>query len=706
MKLAQGRASLKRNLSGSSTAWSDELLDGAIARAVEDLDRLYPQEKLDGVTLIFDIDDEVWDSGTLGSTVSLSNTRLRPKSETVTDTTGATTYTRDTDYTMDYALGTIIALASGSIPGSQADLLISYKILEVYIDISSLTDLIRVVRVEYPAGNIPADFQSFYTWGDHIVLTSLGTESQQRLTEKEHAWVYYYAKHTLPTPTVDGSWKPPLDEVIIKGAEAYSLMTKALEVRHSAQTRLSNALTVLEDVGEIEAKIDTALAETFTQASSASDDLENVQQYIDDMVSILAAVGSYLALASEAVVNALARAEEAEDKIGNADSELESANSTLVVVNRLIDQINDLISSAKTSTAEATQYFTGVSDDLTEVLTSIQQSTLPLLLSNSSLLSAKAKLESGSDVLGLGGGAEFYVRSLSDIILNTLDSNINNPSQNVADNITAAGNELINAVSASDRVNVGEIVSEMHRRIGDTWLTAARIQHDSWLTWLGRVDRRLAQGGHLITIAGEYRLNADSYINEANVILGEINSVLGQISAHHTQADKNLDVGRGFIAEGQNYVGAANAATGSAGRGIEQANAYVNIAKVRLETADQDSRLVESYISASNEYVKMAQAKIAEANAFRTPVDAILERVGKKIEVAKVYQQEADRRIQQIALRHQEVDRHIDIAVQELELAEDFEERGVITKTEFMGILTDRAQIRSDTAMVPTRQSK
>ena len=102
----------------------------------------------------------------------------------------------------------------------------------------------------------------------------------------------------------------------------------------------------------------------------------------------------------------------------------------------------------------------------------------------------------------------------------------------------------------------------------------------------------------------------------------------------------------------------------------------------------------------------MAQVKVSEANALRTPVDAILERVTRKIEVAKVFQLEADRRIQQINLRQQEVDRHIGISIQELALADDFEERGVAIKQEFMEILMDRAQVRSDTSIASTRQGK
>lgn len=58
------------------------------------------------------IDDETWTSD-LDTAVSLDNQALVQYSETVSD--GTTTYTRDTDYTMDYANGTITAVSGQSL---------------------------------------------------------------------------------------------------------------------------------------------------------------------------------------------------------------------------------------------------------------------------------------------------------------------------------------------------------------------------------------------------------------------------------------------------------------------------------------------------------------------------------------------------------------------------------------------------------------
>lgn len=55
-----------------------------------------------------------------GVAVSLDYTGIQQYSERVTTTAGTTTYTRDTDYTMDYVAGTITVLATGSMATATA----------------------------------------------------------------------------------------------------------------------------------------------------------------------------------------------------------------------------------------------------------------------------------------------------------------------------------------------------------------------------------------------------------------------------------------------------------------------------------------------------------------------------------------------------------------------------------------------------------
>ncbi len=701
MRLAESRGALRRNLGGADSDWTDELLDGAVARAVEDLDRIMPQEKMAGFTIVFNIDDEVWNSGTLGTTITLANKRIRPKDEKVTNAAKTTTYSRDTDYTMDYAAGKITTITTGAIPADQADLLITYNILEVYLDISSYTDLIRVVRIEYPAGRVPSDFQSFFTWGDFAVITARGRESQQRMTENEHAWLYYHATHDLPEVDVDGSWKPQLDEVVIKGAESYGLMTKALELRHSSKSRLALALTALGQLDAIGIEVDTSLTAANSQASSSVNDLSDIDGYIASMLSSLAAVSGYLASAGDSLVSAVTQAEVVATDIAAIDTPLTSAGGRLSGATSIIDNAEVLLDNMKTFISTGQAPLNSANADLLVSLGLLEDSLGKLPAVESARLSSATDLEKAYVRISQ---ANTQTLTEVDSKLSAMNPNIDNLITGVGDQLTLAGSNLVSGAATINAVNIGEQVSEMFRRYADVHLTAGRLRYDEHLTFLGRIDRILAQGAGMVSEAGELRAQADVWLNGGNLIIGQINAIMGQIRGYQENIAQYISVGQARINSGQVIATGASVSAGLAGRSVEQANSYVSIARVRLDAAEEDVRLVDAYLSSANAYVAMANAKIAEANAFRTPIDSVLERVTRRMEVARVYQQESDRRIQEVALKQQEADRYIGLAVGESELADKFEERGVLTKTEFMGILTDRAQVRSDTSLAPTRQ--
>ena len=259
-KLGEARGKLRSNLSGSECDWGEELLDGALNGAIADLNRVLPLEKVSDSTLIFAIVDESWTSAD-DVAVTLANKRIKVNSEKVQNTGKTITYVRDTDYTMDYIEGKITSISSGGIPNSTG-VLISYTKLQVYIDISSLTNLVRIVRVEYPGVDIPSSFHTCYTWDDFLVITSKGVESQQVLTEKSHVWIYYHTTHIVPEKDKESSWPPQLDEVVIKGAEGYSLLTKSLELKHAVRGRLVAAKITLQEVDAIAVKVTTALDKT------------------------------------------------------------------------------------------------------------------------------------------------------------------------------------------------------------------------------------------------------------------------------------------------------------------------------------------------------------------------------------------------------------------------------------------------------------
>lgn len=702
MRLAETRAALMRNLGGTRSDWAYEVLDGGVSRAVDDLDRLFPREVITDFTLTFAVSGEVWDSGTLGSTVTLANKRLKSKSDVVKSADGSTTYTRDTDFTMDYVEGTIIAIDGGAMV-ADTEYQIDYTILEVYLDISSLTDMIRIFKVEYPGGKLPTVFQSFYTWGDFLVITSSDRQTQQSLSSGEHVWVYHHAKHTVPDKDTDGTWMSHLDEVIVKGAEGYCQLTKAMELRHSARTRQTSVATALGELAAISTQISTALTDTRAQASSAVADMANIDGYIASMLATLTGVSTFLSSAESALTDARTQAALVAADIVEADSPITSALARLGDVNALIAATSALIANAQTASADAGSPLGSAKTALAAASPLIGTSTDKLDDVVAARAQAWAWLDYGGTSLS-SARTDGLVRA--DSIMAILRTGLTeaDPIGLVGDNIEAAGNRLITGLTKIDVVNIGDRVAEMYKGYADTWLNAARMRYDEWLTFLGQTDRCIGLANGYVAQAAEWRAHAGGFLSEANTTLGEISALLGQISAYQASAGKEVDTARAYLDESKAMSDAAGVSVGNTGRAIELGSVYGATARLRLEASSEGAKLVNAHVAVAAQFVNMAQARVAEGTAMQSPVEAVLERVRQKVRVAEVYQGEADRRLQEMGYKQQEADRYVALATQELEIADKFEDRGLRTKQEFMDILKDRSQVQKDSALAPTRQ--
>jgi hypothetical protein len=82
------------------------------------------------------------------------------------------------------------------------------------IDISSLSDRIRIKAVEYPAGQFPPLYQRFELWGEALAL--VGPD----VPDGSNCKIYYDKLHTLD---IDASTIPPqYEELIAEGACGYA----------------------------------------------------------------------------------------------------------------------------------------------------------------------------------------------------------------------------------------------------------------------------------------------------------------------------------------------------------------------------------------------------------------------------------------------------------------------------------------------------
>ena len=168
---------------------------------------------------------------------------------------GSTTMVRESDYTIDYANGTITTL--GRNMATSTGTTITYKKSRIGLDVSSLTSMLTPIRVEWPVGKIPQSMTSWNVFADILWITSREQESTSKMANKDHVRIYYFGKHTAPTSGPDAAGTAPefLDDVLIKGTVAYSLFIKARE-QMLLSTSLLEQFVAAESISGISTRYD------------------------------------------------------------------------------------------------------------------------------------------------------------------------------------------------------------------------------------------------------------------------------------------------------------------------------------------------------------------------------------------------------------------------------------------------------------------
>jgi len=271
MNLTEYRDSLRVDLKdpgGEDTIWTDDELNRSIYRAMSDLSRFLPQEKVYEVTLKFTITDEAWvAAAAAGTWVTLGNKPIKYESETVKNAAG-TVCVRDTDYYLDYTSGKITHITASSIADDEA-CTISYTKSRLGIDTSSLTDMIRVSRVEYPVGDVPQSFVSYNLDGKLLYIKG-STDSQSLLVDGKHIAIYYKATHIEPELTVDSSCPSFLHNTVLLAASAYALFIRALHYEQQAGADIVLSETELTEEEHDITPITDALDKVDTYATGAA----------------------------------------------------------------------------------------------------------------------------------------------------------------------------------------------------------------------------------------------------------------------------------------------------------------------------------------------------------------------------------------------------------------------------------------------------
>ncbi|KKN34175.1 hypothetical protein LCGC14_0796290 [marine sediment metagenome] len=273
MTITEFIAAIRVHLGDTATIWSTTEITRAVEHATHDLSRFVPRELIKEYTLDYtEVTDAQVTLSAHGTFKAMANKPIKWGSERIADDASETTvYTKDTDYTIDYSNGEITSISTGSI-GATDTIFCNYTVNRHTIDISGLTDLIRVARVEYPLGNVPQHFATFELFGGFLTLTrhpnDPQSEPQHELGDTRHVAVYYNGYHTPSTATA-GTAPLFYDEILVKGGEAYSWLIRAAVLEHSAQARFESAVTILGTTINHTAAT-TALAAGSTAAAAAT----------------------------------------------------------------------------------------------------------------------------------------------------------------------------------------------------------------------------------------------------------------------------------------------------------------------------------------------------------------------------------------------------------------------------------------------------
>lgn len=207
----------------------------------------------------------------------------------------------DTDYIMDYYRGRIAMKDGGSIVVSTV-YTITYTRSRIDIDLSAIiTDVLKVERVEYPVGSMPQKFNTPEVWGNILTLTG-GHDTQQEMSDYEHAIVKYYTSHSAPNAQSPASYSPVHDFSVELAAGAYALFMKALQYEHQAVTDQAAARTILAAAGSsdafVAAKASLALADSTLDSAIAAAIWTKISTALDAIATAAAAADAFLVAAS------------------------------------------------------------------------------------------------------------------------------------------------------------------------------------------------------------------------------------------------------------------------------------------------------------------------------------------------------------------------------------------------------------------------
>ena len=272
------RTNVRAALADTGSDYTDAMIDQAVFSAVSDISRMSPRQQIHIEILHTRTVTAESFTNTHGTWVALNNYIDETMAVVVTNAGATITYNDDgddPDFLIDYIQGRIQSLSTGEMSNS-ATHLITYERSLRHISLNTLTGIIgdpSTVEIARKGGQDYQSYASFFIWGDVLILQSsdddYGSNSGPALSEGDRIRVWYNAEHDKPGAAA-GSYPVYMDDVVLKGAIAYSLFSKHRERQLAAITIRGTASTQLAKADDDQTAIDTLEAATTTALDNAA----------------------------------------------------------------------------------------------------------------------------------------------------------------------------------------------------------------------------------------------------------------------------------------------------------------------------------------------------------------------------------------------------------------------------------------------------
>ena len=671
MTLQEYYIALRLDLKDSGAVWSEDQLNRCVRRAIADLSRFLPYEQVYELSLQFTVTDEKWTSAAAAGTyVSLANKPIKEGSETVKNAAG-TTCAIDTDYTIDYSNGKITHIADKKIGNDEEACTISYTKSKIGIDLSSLTGLIRVNRVEYPLGGTPQSYASWGIWDKILTIEGSQMESQSDMSEDKHIVVQYYKEHTAPTNLLDGTWPSFLDNTVALAAGAYALLIKALEFDHQSGTDMEASRTALGNIAAIHALVDAALDKVSTHSDGAN--------------TALTAANAQLVLAA----TALTKINDASMPcLTDADTALDAALAQAALAATALAKVDTyLAGDTESAKALLAQIATDAAGLRTAILTALDAANSFLdEVDTTDLVGAEAvwaeevkhiltnALPNAQDLLEFGDDSIDVSTILTDIEI-ALDK--------IATEVAAGKTYLGSGESKINTVNVGDNVPELFRDYSN-------VQISLGAGYRLEADERAREAGSKQRQAEIYREYAESALNMARLWDSKRKDLLSEASVR-------ASAGVGFTREAESRISSLRAY-------IEQALAYARISEGFATEARERIDSANGYSTEASQRLAIADRWISEARERVSSAGGYIGEAANLLGVSASYINEAAERMGEIDRYVAESTQYIGLAASDRELANNFKLEAVERRNEAWSIWKDPSQYLGDFTMGALRQ--